>query len=242
MNKLLAFLNNMDARAWRTVWVSLALLGGVGLIVVLGATGVFGVVSDDVRLWLEGLRESPWALPATIVIFILSAFIAVPQFALAGACIVAFGPWLGFGYAMVGTVVASWLHFYLGRWGGAKLVQRYGGDTVNRLSRFIGRNDFWASAIVRNVPVSTAIVVNMAFGASHANFWRFIAGVAVGSVPKILITALLGQSVLELMGGGVIFGIAAAVAVVGIWITVALVARKAVRADKPDEAGGEGAP
>jgi uncharacterized membrane protein YdjX (TVP38/TMEM64 family) len=137
---------------------------------------------------------------------------------------------------MIGTVVASWLHFYLGRLGGAKLVQRYGGDTVNRLSRFIGRNDFWASTIVRNVPVSTAIVVNMAFGASHANFWRFIAGVAIGSVPKILIVALLGQSVLELMGGGVVFGIVAAVVVVGIWITVALVARRAVRGD--DEAGG----
>jgi uncharacterized membrane protein YdjX (TVP38/TMEM64 family) len=235
LQKLLAFLNNMDARAWRTVWVSLALLGGVGVIVVLGATGVFGVVSEDVRVWLEGLRDSPWALPATILIFILSAFIAVPQFALAGACIVAFGPWLGFAYAMIGTVVASWLHFYLGRWGGAKLVRRYGGDTVNRLSRFIGRNDFWASTIVRNVPVSTAIVVNMAFGASHANFWRFIAGVAIGSVPKTLIVALLGQSVLELMGGGVVVGIVAAVAVVGIWITVALVARRAVRGEADGE-------
>ena len=91
----------------------------------------------------------------------------------------------------IGTIASSWLHFYIGRWGGSALVQRYGGNTLNRLSRFIGRNDFVASAIVRNVPVSAAIVVNMAFGASHAKFWRFIAGVAVGSVPKIAIVALL---------------------------------------------------
>ena len=36
MNKIAAFLNNMDARAWRTIWVSLALLGGVGVMLILG--------------------------------------------------------------------------------------------------------------------------------------------------------------------------------------------------------------
>jgi uncharacterized membrane protein YdjX (TVP38/TMEM64 family) len=239
MNKFLAFLNNMDDRAWRTVWVSLALLGGVAVIIVLGRTGVLGI-SDDVEPWLESLRQGPWALPATIFVFIATSFIAAPQFALAAACVVAFGPALGFTYAMIGTVVSSWLHFYIGRFGGAKLVERYGGNTLSRLSRFIGRNDFIASTIVRNVPTAPAIVVNMAFGASHAKFWRFIAGVVVGSIPKIGIVALLGQSVLSAMGGGVILGLGVAVTVVGIWITVAVVARRAVRGENDGEgdAGG----
>jgi uncharacterized membrane protein YdjX (TVP38/TMEM64 family) len=230
MNKILAFLNNMDARAWRTIWVSLALLGGVAAIIVLGRTGVLGI-SDDVEPWLEGLREGPWALPATIVIFIVTSFIAAPQFALAAACVVAFGPALGFTYAMIGTVVSSWLHFYIGRFGGVKLVERYGGNTLNRMSRFIGRNDFLASTIVRNVPVAPAIVVNMAFGASHAKFWRFIAGVFVGSIPKIGIVALLGQSVLSAMGGGVILGLGIGATVIGIWVTMAVMARRAVRGE-----------
>lgn len=232
MKKLLAFLNNLDSRAWRTIWVSLALLGVVGVMIVLGKTGVLGV-SDNLEGWLETLRTGPWGLPATIAVFILTSFIAAPQFVLAGACVVAFGPWLGFAYAMIGTVVSCWLHFYMGRFGGAQLVQRYGGNTVNRLSRFIGRNDFLASTIVRNVPTAPAIVVNMAFGASHANFWRFIAGCALGSVPKIGIVALLGQSVLSAMGGGVGLAIGAVIAVVGIWITLALAARKAVHEDDP---------
>ncbi|HEX5007559.1 MAG TPA: VTT domain-containing protein [Hyphomonadaceae bacterium] len=230
MNKFLAFLNNMDARAWRTVWVSLALLGGVGLIIVLGRTGILGM-SDDVEPMLEGLREGPWGLPATIVLFTITSFVAAPQFALAAACVVAFGPALGFTYAMIGTVVSSWLHFYIGRFGGVKLVERYGGGTVNRLSRFIGRNDFVASTIVRNVPVAPAIVVNMAFGASHAKFWRFIAGVVVGSIPKIGIVALLGQSVLSAMGGGLILGLGIGVTVIGIWVTMAVMARRAVRGE-----------
>ena len=43
MKKLLAFLNNMDARAWRTAWVSLALLVGVGALIVLGKSGILGI-------------------------------------------------------------------------------------------------------------------------------------------------------------------------------------------------------
>jgi uncharacterized membrane protein YdjX (TVP38/TMEM64 family) len=233
MNKFLAFLNNMDARAWRTIWVSLALLGGVAVIIVLGRTGVLGMA--DVEPWLESMRQGPWALPATILIFVLTSFIAAPQFALAAACVVAFGPALGFTYAMIGTIVSSWLHFYIGRFGGVKLVERYGGNTLNRMSRFIGRNDFIASTIVRNVPVAPAIVVNMAFGASHAKFLRFLAGVFVGSIPKIGIVALLGQSVLSAMGGGVIVGLGIGATVIGIWVTMAVMARRAVRGETEAE-------
>ncbi|MEY4784563.1 MAG: hypothetical protein RIR41_2498 [Pseudomonadota bacterium] len=229
MSKLGAFLNNMDARAWRTIWVSLALLGGVIAVAVIGAVTGLG---DHLDEQLAGLRNGPWGLPMTILLFIVTSFMAAPQFVLFAAAVVAFGPWLGCTYAMIGTIVAAWIHFYLGRFGGAKLVERYGGNTINRLSRFIGRNDFLASLIVRSVPTAPAVVVNMAFGASQANFWRYTAGVIVGSIPKILIVALLGQSVLSAMGGSLALAIGAVITVVAIWISVALAARRAVN-DEP---------
>jgi len=229
MSKLGAFLNNMDARAWRTIWVSLALLGGVIAVSVIGAVTGLG---DHLDEQLAGLRNGPWGLPMTILLFIVTSFMAAPQFVLFAAAVVAFGPWLGCTYAMIGTIVAAWIHFYLGRFGGAKLVERYGGNTINRLSRFIGRNDFLASLIVRSVPTAPAVVVNMAFGASQANFWRYTAGVIVGSIPKILIVALLGQSVLSAMGGSLALAIGAVITVVAIWISVALAARRAVN-DEP---------
>lgn len=235
MQKFLAFLNNMDARAWRTVWVSLALFGGVGVVIVLGKTGVLGFASH-LDTSLQSLRDSPWALPATILVFIVTSFVAAPQFLLAGASVVAFGPWIGAVYAMLGTVIASWLHFYIGRVGGKELVERYGGRRVTRLSHFMGRNDFLASTIVRNVPTAPAIVVNMAFGASHANFWRYLAGVAAGSAPKIALVAIFGQSILSAMGGGVMLAVGGVIAVLGIWITVSLAARRAVQGDKDGEA------
>lgn len=233
MKKLLAFINNLDARAWRTAWVSLALLFGVGVLIVLGKSGVLGV-SDYVAAWFADLRNGPWALPATILIFVVTAYIAAPQFMLIAACVVAFGPWHGFWYSMAGTVVSGVTMFYTGRWAGASFLRRYGGSTVNRMSRFIGRNDFLASLIVRNVPTAPAIVVNMAFGASHANFWRYLAGLTLGSIPKTAIVALLGQSMKSAMAGAIEIAAGVVVAVVLIWVAVTLIARKAVRGDRPD--------
>jgi uncharacterized membrane protein YdjX (TVP38/TMEM64 family) len=159
---------------------------------------------------------------------------------LAGACVLAFGPVAGSVYALAGAVLASWIHFYIGRFGGAKLVERYGGNMLNRLSRFISRNDFIASAIVRNVPTGPPIVVNMAFGASSAKFWHFIAGAAVGSVPKILVVALLGESLLQAISGAIGLAIGGVLAVVGTWLAIALAARKAVHVDDENPGGPDG--
>ena len=234
MKRILEFLNNMDARAWRTAWVSLALLAGVGVMIVLGKTGALGLVSDDVEAFLVHLRNSPFGLPATIALFVASAYFAAPQFVLIGACVVAFGPLNGFLYAWAGTIVSGAVTFYTGRWAGAPMLRRYGGDRANRLSQFVGRNVFLASMIVRNVPTAPFVVVNMVFGASHARFWPYIGGLALGVVPKTAIVALLGHSVVSAMGGGIFLAIGLAITVVGIWLSVALAARRAVR-DEPDE-------
>lgn len=247
MQKLLAFLSNMDVRAWRTVWVSLVLLVGVITLIVLGKAGVIGI-HEDLETVLTHLRTGPWGLPAVIAIFCITAYMAAPQFVLIAACVAAFGPVNGFIYSYLGTIVSGVLTFYTGRWAGADFVRRYGGASANRLSRFIGRNDFLASLIVRNVPTAPFIVVNMVFGVSHANFWRYLAGLAVGVIPKTLIVALFGQAVMSAMGGGMVLAGGVVVAIVGIWLTVALAARKAVggeeaapaaAADKAEAAGKE---
>jgi uncharacterized membrane protein YdjX (TVP38/TMEM64 family) len=240
MRKILAFLNNMDARAWRTIWVSLALLAGVAVLIFVGKTDMLGLAAR-LEPWMETLRDSGWALPATVLIFVSTSFIGAPAIVLNAACVLAFGPWLGSVYAMSGTVAACTMHFFIGRWRGADLIHRYGGDAVHRLSGFIRRNDFMASAIVRSVPTAPPIVVNMVFGASKANFWRFIAGAAVGSVPKIALVAVFGQAIAEALSGG--FAIAAVIvfAVVSAWLMFSLAARRAVRGEKDGEEAAEAA-
>lgn len=230
MRRLIAIFNDFDARAWRTAWVAVAMLAFVGTMILLGKTGALTLPADS-EAWLAGLRQSPWALPATVVLFCTTAYIGAPQFVLIGACVVAFGPWEGFLFSWIGTIASGALTFATGRFAGASFLRQFGGGTVNRMSRFIGRNDFLASLIVRNVPTAPFIVVNMAFGASHADFWRFLAGLAVGVLPKTAIVALLGHSALSALGGAPMLAAGVALSVVGIWITMSLAARRAMRGE-----------
>lgn len=195
------FVNSMDAKAWRAALVTLGLLASVMLVFLIGKTDVGVELSHEVELWLMHFRGSPWAVFIVIFVFVLAAFIGAPQFVLIAACVVAFGHWQGFAYSWLATIVSAAVTFYVGRLAGAKMLARLGSETLNRLTRFIGSNAFMGSFIIRNVPSAPFIVVNMAFGASGAPFWRFLGGCALGVLPKTALVALFGSSFTALMSG-----------------------------------------
>ncbi|MEM8920731.1 MAG: VTT domain-containing protein, partial [Pseudomonadota bacterium] len=220
----------MDATAWRAVLVTFGLFAAVGIVFLLGKTGVLGV-SEQLEASLSGLREGPWGLPATIGVFCVAAFVGAPQFVLIAAAVVAFGPIAGFFYAWTATLCSATLTFWAGRFAGAETLRRFGGRTANRMSRFIGRNDFLASLIVRNVPTAPFIVVNMAFGVSHARYWRYLAGLAIGIIPKAALVAFAGQSALSAVSGSPWIAAFAAAVAAGLWILIVIYARRAVRGE-----------
>jgi uncharacterized membrane protein YdjX (TVP38/TMEM64 family) len=200
MRRLLQFLSNMDARAFRTLGVSFVLFGGVGLVFLFGAQ-VLGFDGEaTVEQWL-GAASGVWALPVAVAAFAGLAFIGVPQFMLIAAAVVAFGPVTGFAYSWIGTMVSSLVGFYLGRVAGARVLERFSGDGVRRFMRLVGRNGFFASLIVRLVPSAPFIVVNMAAGVTPMRVSHFVAGTALGIVPKIMLTAFAGASIVQVLNG-----------------------------------------
>ena len=58
-----------------------------------------------------------------------------------------------------------------------------------------------ASLIVRLVPSAPFIVVNMAAGVTPMRVWHFVAGTALGIVPKIVLTAFAGASIVDVLKG-----------------------------------------
>lgn len=226
------FLNNLDARAVRAVAVSLGLFAAAALIVVMGKTTAF-FDEDDAPLinWMHANAESPWALPATIAVFTVAGFLGAPQFALIAGAVVAFGAGRGAVNAWIATLIAASVMFWFGRLVGADTLRRYGGERVNRLSQFIGRNGFVASLTVRLVPLAPALIVNMAAGVTHMRYAYFAAGTGLGVVPKIALVAFAGQGLLAYLQSGdavVALGLAAAA---GLWLAVMLIARRRLRAD-----------
>src|SRR6195952_4027678 len=131
MRRLMQFLSNMDAKAWRTLMVSFVLFGGVGLVFLFGAQ-VLGFNGEaTVQRWL-GAASGPWSLPVAVAAFAVLAFVGVPQFMLIAAAVVAFGPITGFAYSWIGTMVSSLVGFYLGRAAGAKVLERFSGEGGKR--------------------------------------------------------------------------------------------------------------
>lgn len=225
LDSVIRFFSNMDARAVRAVVISLGLFALVAVMFLVGRSGL--VDSETINTWLSATaRHWYYALPATILAFTVLAYIGAPQFALIAACVLAFGPWSGSGYAWIATLASATVTFYTGRFAGADVVRRYGGRTVNRISEFVGRNGFWASMIIRNVPSAPFIVVNMAAGVSQMTFLAFIAGTAIGIIPKIALVAFAGRGVIELIGGGSLWLAASALLAAGGWLAAMLIARR----------------
>jgi uncharacterized membrane protein YdjX (TVP38/TMEM64 family) len=226
---LIRSLTEMDARRWRAVVVTLGLFATVALVFFFGKTHLGKETEGEFEAWLTRFSDSPWGLFAAVAVFTLASFIGAPQFVLIAACVVAFGPWLGFLYSWVATVVSAAVNFWVGRAVGAKALERFGGEAIRRVSGYVGKNAFYASFIIRNVPSAPFIVVNMGFGVSRASFPAFILGCALGVLPKTTLVAIFGKSFLSMSRGGD-WRAGALIAGIGVvWLVVMLGAREILR-------------
>ena len=240
MRRLIRFILDMDARAWRTVVVTFLLFGGVGLLF-FGATALFGFNGEAaVEQWLGFAAKSPYALLIAVAAFAVLAFAGVPQIVLIAAAVVAFGPLLGFEYSWVGTMVSASVGFWLGRLVGARALSHLPGRGIQRFIAMIGHNGFLASLIVRLVPSAPFVAVNMAAGVTPMPFWTFAAGTAVGILPKIVLTVVAGRSVAGASGGKVIMNLGFLVLALTVWLVAGLLARRWIRVREDEASGPEG--
>ncbi len=229
MRSILDFILNMEARRWRALLATALLLAAMAGLFAVGK-GSLGLEAEHrMEAWLQGYAGSPWAFAVTVLLFVVAAFVGAPQFILIAACVVAFGPWLGFGYSWAATVVSAGVTYWMGRGPTARLLDRVGGRTLERLRRFVGRNAFYASFIIRNVPSAPFIVVNMAFGAARANFTGFLSGCAMGVLPKTALVAFFGGSFMTAVRGDGIWTSAILAAVALAWLALMLGVRELVK-------------
>ena len=229
IRQVIDFLTNMDGRRWRTAVVTALLLVLVAAIFMIGKSTLGVEVEAGLETWLKGFQVGPIGFLATIVVFCLSAFLGVPQFLLIAVCVVAFGPWWGFVYSWVATIVSAGFTYWLGRGPTARMAERYGGSVMARLKAFIGQNVFYASFIIRNVPSAPFIVVNMAFGAARSNFWAFLSGCALGVLPKTALVAFFGGAVFSAVSGDGVWHSLILAGLAIAWLALMLVVREWIR-------------
>ncbi|MET4684386.1 putative membrane protein YdjX (TVP38/TMEM64 family) [Brevundimonas faecalis] len=229
MRRIVDFLLNMEAKRWRTLAVSLLLLAGIIALFAFGKSHLTLGAEERLEAWLAGYRVGPWGLVAAIAVFTVSAFLGVPQFILIAACVVAFGPWYGFLYSWIATVASAAVTYWLGRGPTARALERFGGGAVQKLQRFVGRNAFTASFIIRNVPSAPFIVVNMAFGAVRASFPGYLAGCALGVLPKTALVAFFGGSFMAAVSGDGVWTSLILAGVAVVWLALMMAVREWIK-------------
>jgi len=147
------------------------------------------------------LSESVWGLPVTIAIFCAAAFIGAPQWMLITASVLAFGPVQGGLYAWIATLMSAALDFWIARKIGASALDGrlkvMSSKTLEKITQAIRKNGFTTSFVVRLVPTGPFILVNFAAGLSNMKFTAFLAGTALGIIPKIMVVVLIGLGVVS---------------------------------------------
>ena len=229
MRWILDFLSNMEARRWRAVLATVVVLSAMTALFAVGKSQLGLDAEARLEAWLGGFRHGPWGLPAAVIVFTVAAFFGARQFILIAACVVAFGPWFGFLYSWIATVASAAVTYWMGRGPTARVLERHGGKTVGRLTRFVGQNAFYASFMIRNVPSAPFIVVNMAFGAARASFPGFLAGCALGVLPKTALVAFFGGSFVTAVSGDGVWSSAILAGVALAWLGLMLGVREWVR-------------
>ena len=228
------FIKSMDARAWRAVTMSVVSVVLVLLLLVVGRFFFGDEIERVIDSTLGQANRGHWGLLATILVFTLTAYVGAPQVALIAACVVAFGAETGFWYSWIATVVSGVATYFTGRLTSGQTQKRFGGATGGRFTRFMGKNTLLASFLVRFIPTGPFIVANMAFGATRANFWAYIVGLAVGVLPKTMMVAFFGNSIMNAFQGEFVTAAVMAALAIVVAIAIALIVRRFARRDDKD--------
>lgn len=224
--KLTEFVNNMDARAWRAVALSVAMVVVALAILIVGRLFYAEEIESFINGTLGEARRGHWGLLAAILVFTATAYVGAPQVVLIAACALAFGPEIGFWNAWIATIVSGVATYFTGRLTSGETQRRFGGATGGRFTRFMGKNTFLASFLVRFIPTGPFIVANMAFGAARANFWAYILGLTLGVLPKTIIVVFFGDSILDAMQGEFLAAAVMAVLAIALWAALAFFVRR----------------
>lgn len=175
--------------------------------------------------WLATARAQSWAPAAAMLGYALLASFGVPQIVLITALVAAFGPWAGLVYAWSGKMLACAIGFVFGRRFGAELVARHPSERLRVFMAQLARHGFWASALIRLVPTVPSVLINIAAGATPIKFRDFLAGTAIGSVPKMALFAFGGHAAMVVVRDQSGWALAGLALIVALWAGLAMASR-----------------
>jgi phosphatidylserine/phosphatidylglycerophosphate/cardiolipin synthase-like enzyme/uncharacterized membrane protein YdjX (TVP38/TMEM64 family) len=152
--------------------------------------------------WSKAFGATWWAPVVVVLSYTPACFVMFPRPLITLASVIAFGPWLGFLYSLVGIVFASVVTFFAGKRMRRDAVRRLAGPKVERMVGVLRRHGLLAMSLLRLVPLAPFFVVGVVAGAVRLKLWHLAVGTAVGMLPGTLAATLFGDQLEHALSGG----------------------------------------
>ncbi|HVF16567.1 MAG TPA: VTT domain-containing protein [Steroidobacteraceae bacterium] len=148
---------------------------------------------DVVTGWARAFGDKPWAPLIVLAAYTPASVLMFPRPVITLFAVVAFGPWLGFLYAISGIELAAWLSYVAGQRLSRDTVRRVAGSNLNRIIEVMRRRGLIAMTALRLVPIAPFIVEGIVAGAVRIKLWHFMVGTGIGMLPGTLAATILSK-------------------------------------------------
>lgn len=146
---------------------------------------------------------TPMAITACLLpVYLLLLHLMFPLTVLVAVTGLLFGPWIGFLYAGLGTLLFSATSFWLGDVIGRDALFRLGGQRLHTVSRYLSARGVRVIFLISLLPIAPFALTNMLAGASHIRFRDYMLGSAAGLLPGVAVVTVLGGELGALLEQG----------------------------------------
>ena len=177
---------------WLQVLVAIGVIAG--LTALWKYTPLAGLLEPQrITRWAREAGDAWWAPLLVVVAYTPASVVMFPRPVITLFAVVAFGPWFGFGYAMLGIELAAWLSYVAGLRFSRGTVRRMAGHKLNRVMDVLRNRGLLAITALRLVPLAPFSVEGVVAGALRIRLWHFMLGTAIGILPGTLAATIFGQ-------------------------------------------------
>lgn len=169
-------------------------------VVLLGLTALWQLTplaqlldADRITGWADEFGHQWWAPVVTVLAYTPAVITMFPRSPITLFAVVAFGPWMGFWYAMLGAELAAALTFIAGKQLDRNTVRRVAGAKLNDIIQVLRRRGLLAITALRLVPLAPFSVEGVVAGAVGVKAWHFMLGSAIGILPGTLASTIFGE-------------------------------------------------
>ena len=153
------------------------------------------ITPGRVTHWAREFAGTVWAPLIVLAAYTPAVMVMFPRPLITLFAVVAFGPWLGFGYAMSGILIAALVTYVLGMRMDRSTVRRLAGPKLNRIIAVLRRRGIVALTALRLVPIAPFAFVGVVGGAIRVKLLDFMLATALGMLPGTLAATVFGDQI-----------------------------------------------